>query len=78
MKTTKATTYAFIVRFWIEPRELKGAEPIWLGVIEPVEGQQRLYLDHLDKMSTYFARYLNKIGVKLDEIGNESSRSDSA
>ena len=45
---------------------MKDAEPIWRGVIEDVEGDERMYFDHLDKMNTYFAKYLEKIGIKID------------
>ena len=68
MKTNKETTRAFIVRFWIEPRELRDAEPIWRGMIERVEDKQRLYFDHLDQLNSYFARYLAEIGVNVDNV----------
>jgi hypothetical protein len=68
VKSIKEITHAFIVRIWIEPREKKDAEPIWRGVIEHVEGDKPVYFDHLDKMNTYFAKYLEKIGIK---IGND-------
>jgi hypothetical protein len=66
VKTTKGSIHAFIVRFWIEPRELENTDPIWRGVIEHVEGKQRLYFDHLDKMNTYFAKYLDEIRFKTE------------
>jgi len=65
VKFTKEITHAFIVRIWIEPRELKDAELIWRGVIEHVEGDERVYFDHLDKVSAYFAKYLEAIGIKI-------------
>lgn len=66
VKSFKEVTDAFFVRIWIEPREKKDAEPIWPGVIEHVEGDEPVYFDHLDKMNAYFARYLEKIGLKID------------
>lgn len=45
------------------------AEPIWRGVIEAVEGNKRVYFNQLDKMSTYFAAYLQEIGIKIESIG---------
>ena len=69
MKSTNETMHAFIVRIWIEPREMRDAEPIWRGVIEHVEGNERAYFDHLDKMRAYFARYLEEIGIKIDDPG---------
>ena len=69
MKSTKEIIHAFIVRIWIEPREAKDAEPIWRGVIEHVEDDERVYFDQLDKMRTYFSKYLEKIGIKIDNRG---------
>ena len=71
MKTIKEITHAFIVRIWIEPREAKGSEPIWRGLIEHVEiehveDEKPVYFDDLDKMRSYFAKYLHKIGIKID------------
>jgi hypothetical protein len=66
VKSIKEVTHAFIVRLWIEPRERKDAEPIWRGVIEHVGGDEPVYFDRLDKMNTYFAKYLEKIGMKID------------
>lgn len=66
MKSTKEIIHSFIVRIWIEPREAKDAEAIWRGVIEDVEGDKPVYFDHLDKIRIYFAQYLEKIGIKID------------
>jgi hypothetical protein len=66
VKTIKEITHAFIVRIWIESREAKAAEPIWRGLIEHVEDEKPVYFDDLDKMRSYFAKYLHKIGIKID------------
>jgi hypothetical protein len=66
VKSIKEITHAFIVRIWIEPQEQKDAEPIWRGVIEHVEGDEPVYFDHLDKINSYFAKYLEKIGIRID------------
>ena len=63
VKPTKETTHAFILRIWIEPRELKDAEPIWRGVVEHVEGDERVYFNNLNMLKRYFAEYLEKIGI---------------
>ena len=65
MKTSKENPHAFIVRIWIESQETKDAEPTWRGVIEVVDGGARVYFDHLDKMSAYFAKYLEAISIKI-------------
>ena len=66
MKSTKEIVHAFIVRIWIEPREAKDADPIWRGVIEDVNGEKPVYFDQLDKMSTYFSQFLQKIGIQAN------------
>ena len=68
MKSTKESSHAFIVRIWIEPREISGAEPIWRGVIERVEDGKQDYVDRLDNVCTYFANYLGEIGIKVDNL----------
>jgi hypothetical protein len=69
VKSTKETTHAFIIRIWIEHRERNDVEPLWRGVIEHVEDGERVYFDHLDKMSSYFVEHLEAIGIKIDKLG---------
>ena len=68
MKSTKEIVHAFIVRIWIEPRELKDAEPIWRGVIEDVGAEKPVYFDRFEKLSAYFDRFLEGIGVKVHNL----------
>jgi len=68
VKSIKETTQAFVVRIWIEPRQMSDAEPIWRGVIERVDNGDRVCFNQLDKMNTYFAKYLNEIGIKIDNV----------
>lgn len=67
MRTMRDITHAFIIRLWIEPSELNDTQPVWRGMIEHVEGKQRLYFDHLDKMRIYFANYLNELGFHTED-----------
>jgi hypothetical protein len=83
MKSTKEFIHAFIVRIWIEPREKKDALPVWRGVIEhvemeDVEYEKPVYFDHLDKLKSYFANYLQRLGIKLEnyEIRKEQDSDD--
>jgi len=66
VKSIKETTQAFVVRIWLEPRQMKNAQPVWRGVIERVDNGDRVYFDRLDKMMTYFSEYLNEIGIKME------------
>ena len=72
VKPIKETSDTFIVRIRLESRELQHAEPLWRGVIEHIDiedgkkNEAPVYFDHLDEMMSYFARYLQKIGIKMD------------
>jgi hypothetical protein len=57
------TSHTFIARFWLEPREIKGAKPIWRGVVEHVASGRRLYLEDLDEIKTFIANYLQERGI---------------
>jgi len=66
VKSIKETTQAFVVRIWIERQQLENSKSVWRGVIERVESGDRVYFDRLDKISAYFANYLDEIGIQLD------------
>ena len=68
MKSIKETTQAFVVRIWIEHQQMKNAKPVWRGVIERVDSGDRIYFDQLDKISAYFANYLDELGVQIDHL----------
>lgn len=68
MKSIKETTQAFVVRIWIEHQQMKNAKPVWRGVIERVDSGDRVYFDQLDKISAYFANYLDELGVQIDHL----------
>jgi hypothetical protein len=66
VKSTKEIIHVFVVRIWIEHRDIRDAEPIWRGVIERIDGEETIYFDHLGKLITYFANYIRGIGVKIN------------
>jgi len=68
VKSIKETTQAFVVRIWIEHQQMKNAKPVWRGVIERVDSGDRIYFDQLDKISAYFANYLDELGVQIDHL----------
>lgn len=51
-------THVFILRFWLEQREIEGAEPEWRGVIENVGSGERVYFINLDQVQAYLISYL--------------------
>jgi hypothetical protein len=66
VESIKETTQAFVVRIWIEHQQRKNAKPVWRGVIERVDSGDRVYFDQLDKIGAYFAKYLDELGIQLD------------
>ena len=68
MKSIKETTQAFVVRIWIEHQQTTNAKPVWRGVIERVDSGERVYFDQLDKISGYFAHYLDELGIQRDNL----------
>ena len=48
----------FIIRIWLKPREIKGADIEWLGVIEHVPSANRCYFDDLATLKKFIRPYL--------------------
>jgi hypothetical protein len=57
------TSHSFIARFWLEPREIKDAKPIWRGVVEHVASGQRRYLEDLDEVKAFITVHLQDTGI---------------
>jgi hypothetical protein len=62
-------TQVFIVRIWLEPREIVGAGVEWRGVIEHVPTQERRYLNDLAALLPFITPYLDSMGVKRTRPG---------
>ena len=58
--------HAFIVRFWLEPRELVNAKPIWRGFIEHVASGHRIHLKNLEEVKQFIMKYLPEAAVFQD------------
>ena len=56
-------TESFIVRIWLEPRELRGAPPVWRGEIEHATSQVRHFFTDLDKIAEFIRPYLAGLGI---------------
>jgi hypothetical protein len=55
----KANAHVFILRFWLEPREIEDAKPEWRGVIEHVESGEHRYFRDLDVMVSFIAKHID-------------------
>lgn len=63
MKSLDDHTQSFIVRFWLEPRELVGKKPVWRGMVEHVPTGRRLYLEDPEVITEFIASYLPGVSV---------------
>lgn len=48
---------SFILRFWLEHREIEGEAPVWRGVVEHVPSGERHYFERLDQLPAILAKY---------------------
>jgi hypothetical protein len=58
-------TQVFIVRVWLERREIEGAKVKWRGVIEHVPSGERRYLKDLDDILVFIRPYLKGMRVNF-------------
>jgi hypothetical protein len=56
--------HVFVVRIWLEPREIAGAVAEWRGMIEHLPTQERRYLNDLAAISRFITPYLYSMGIK--------------
>ena len=61
--------HVFVVRIWLEPREIAGAVVEWRGVIEHLPTQERCYLNDLAVIAPFITPYLNSMGVQVVDHG---------
>lgn len=60
-------TLAYIVRVWLERRELEDAPLTWRGSIQHVASGKTKYLTDLDEIPHFIRPFLEGIGVTLAE-----------
>lgn len=60
---------AFIVRVWLEQREIEDAPVEWRGSIEHVASGRLKYLTNLDEIKRFINPFLEMMGVRLDDPG---------
>lgn len=59
-------TCAFIVRFWLERREIDTGDVELRGVVEHVPSGRRYYVRRSGDVMTFMAPYLEAMGIKED------------
>ena len=62
--TPKHKRHSFVIRIWIEPREIAGEVPQWRGIIQhALYGDQR-HLKDLDEIIGFIEPYMTDMGIK--------------
>lgn len=56
---------AFIVRVWVEHREIEDAAITWRGSIEHVASGRVKYLAHLNELAQFIRPYLEAMSASL-------------
>lgn len=59
------TAIAYIVRVWLERREVTDASPEWRGSIEHVASGRTRYLTDLDDIARFIRPFLEAMGVRF-------------
>lgn len=57
---------AFIVRVWLEQREIAGAPAAWRGSIEHVASGKVRYITNLDEIKHFIDPFLDRMGAVSD------------
>ncbi len=65
-------SHAFVVKIWHERRDIAGAEPIWRGSVDDVEGGPRIYFDSLGVLCSYLTQHA---GLAADRLGSDENPS---
>jgi hypothetical protein len=65
MPPSAESRHTFIVRVWLEPRELEGSPPVWRGEIEHVPDGEHRYVATLHDMADFIVGYLRQMGVRV-------------
>ena len=60
-------TTAYIVRVWLEQREVEGVPVVWRGCIEHVASGRTKYLTDLDEIARFIRPVLEAMGVSFAE-----------
>jgi hypothetical protein len=54
--------HAFVVKVWLERREIAGAQPEWRGRIDHVQSGRRVYFRHLAEITPLIKTLLPEPG----------------
>jgi hypothetical protein len=69
MALLEDNTQVFMVRIWLETREIEDAPLAWRGVIEHVPSRQRRYFSELSEVTKFVGSFLGKLANRSDRGG---------
>ncbi len=52
---TRHNTQSFLVRIWIEPREIEGEPLVWRGSVQQVSSGEQVYFKSFVELNTFIA-----------------------
>lgn len=62
------TTQTFLMRVWLEPREIQSAAPVWRGMIECMHDNERFYFQSLSQLGVFIGAHLEQMGANPKEL----------
>ena len=64
--------HAFVVKLWLERREIEGSQPEWRGRIDHVRSGKRLYFQDKSAIALFIQGFIDDTQVALhtDEQGD--------
>jgi hypothetical protein len=64
-------TQSFIIRVWIEPREIEGASVLWRGMAQLVSSGEMVSFQSFDELNTFIAK---KLGIEYPPEAGAGSK----
>jgi hypothetical protein len=79
LNSFRETTRAFLIRVWIEPREIEDGSTIWRGVVriitDPRQGEKdpaalplQAYFATLEELHHFLVNHLLEFGIPEEEL----------
>jgi hypothetical protein len=74
MMSFETETQVFVVRFWLETREIEGKKRIWRGVIEHLASGNRRYVKKPQEIISFLEQYRGKLETQQSPVQRASER----
>ena len=69
-RSCQTDTHVFVIRFWLEAREIEGKQQIWRGVIEHVASRERRFLKKPEEVVSFLKQYQGEFEVQQSAVEN--------